>query len=164
MPSREENISSLDTAVQHNFRCTLMVPFREDNISSLGAAVQHNFRRTWCHLGKRISVALALRWILRILDLVQQVCSAFPRTWISQIVLLWDPLDLRSRLCHWILGILDPVKLFCRRILWILDLVFGQGSCLMSGDTERSEAPYTYQGHHQSIRGSTDQSGAPPIY
>ena len=42
MPSREENISSLGAAVQHNFRRTLLVPSREENISSLGAAVQHN--------------------------------------------------------------------------------------------------------------------------
>ena len=46
MPSREENISSRDAAVQHNFRRMLLVPSREENISSLGAAVQHNFRRT----------------------------------------------------------------------------------------------------------------------
>ena len=42
VPSREENISSLSTSVQHNFRRTLLVSFREENISSLGAAVQHN--------------------------------------------------------------------------------------------------------------------------
>ena len=46
MPSREENINSLGTAVQHNFRRTLLLPSREENINSLGTAVQHNFRRT----------------------------------------------------------------------------------------------------------------------
>ena len=37
--------SSLGTAVQHNFRRTLLVPSTEENISSLGAAAQHNLRR-----------------------------------------------------------------------------------------------------------------------
>ena len=44
--SREENVSSLGAAVQHNFRRTLLLPSREENINILGAAVQHNFRRT----------------------------------------------------------------------------------------------------------------------
>ena len=44
LPSRE-NIRSLGTAVQHNFRRTLLVPSREQNINSLGAAIQHDFRR-----------------------------------------------------------------------------------------------------------------------
>ena len=30
-------------------------------------------------------------------------------------------LDLASRLCHGILGILNPVTPFCHRILWMLD-------------------------------------------
>ena len=87
MPSREENISSLAAAVQHNFRRTQLLPSREENINSLAAAVQHNFRltlllpsreeninspalrysitsgaRCYCHLGKRISIAWALRY------------------------------------------------------------------------------------------------------
>ena len=40
-------------------------------------------------------------------------------------------MDLAFRLCHGILGTLDPVKPFCRRILWILDPVFGRGTCLL---------------------------------
>ena len=46
VPSREENISNLGAAVQHNFRRTQLLPSREKSISSLGTAVQHNFRRT----------------------------------------------------------------------------------------------------------------------
>ena len=46
MPSREENISSLSAAVQHNFRRALLLPSRKDNISNQGGAVQHNFRHT----------------------------------------------------------------------------------------------------------------------
>ena len=41
VPSREENISSLGAAVQHDFRRTLLLPSREENINSLGATVQH---------------------------------------------------------------------------------------------------------------------------
>ena len=46
MSSREENISNLGTAVQHNFRRTQLLPSRNESITSLGTAVQHNFRRT----------------------------------------------------------------------------------------------------------------------
>ena len=48
MPPREENIDSLGTAVQHNFRRMLLLPSREENISSLGAAVQHNYAGARC--------------------------------------------------------------------------------------------------------------------
>ena len=46
LSSREENKSSLGTAVQHNFGRTLLVPSRVKNISSLGFAVQQNYKRT----------------------------------------------------------------------------------------------------------------------
>ena len=37
MPPREENIDSLGTAVQHNFRRMLLLPSREEKIRCLGA-------------------------------------------------------------------------------------------------------------------------------
>ena len=50
-------------AVQHTFRRTQLPPFTEENVGGLGAAVQHNFMRTnYRHLGRRISVAWALRY------------------------------------------------------------------------------------------------------
>ena len=32
----------MGTAVQHNFRCTQLLPSREESISNLGTAIQHN--------------------------------------------------------------------------------------------------------------------------
>ena len=56
-PSTEENISSLRTAVQHNFRRTLLVPSREEYISSLGTAEQHKFRRTLLVLSREENIS-----------------------------------------------------------------------------------------------------------
>ena len=51
-------IRSLGTAVQHNFRRTLLVPSREDNISSLGVRYSiASGARCWCHLGRRICIS-----------------------------------------------------------------------------------------------------------
>ena len=46
--------------------------------------------------------------------------------WKTQIVLLWDPLDLGSciRAISWDPRILDPLKPICRRTLWSLAPVF----------------------------------------
>ena len=55
-------------------------------------------------------------------------------SWILQLVLWWDSLDLAFRSCHGILGILDPVKPFYCQILWTLDPVFFcHGTCLPVG-------------------------------
>ena len=50
----------------------------------------------------------------------------FYGSWISQIVLLWDPLDLGSciRAMLWDPRDLGSCGAVCRRILWILDPVF----------------------------------------
>ena len=85
MPSSEENINSLGTAVQHNFRRTVLGPSSEEFISvawalrysitpgarcchlvrriSVGWALRYSITsgaRYWCHLGRRISVASSL--------------------------------------------------------------------------------------------------------
>ena len=52
---------------------------------------------------------------------------------ISQIVLLWNPLDLGPCIQAMSRDPRDPVRLFCRLILWILDPVFFcHSTCLLA--------------------------------
>ena len=45
LSSREENISSLGAAVQHDFRRTLLVPSREENIKKISMAWASRYSR-----------------------------------------------------------------------------------------------------------------------
>ena len=112
----------LRTWVQHNFRRTQLRPSREKNISSLGTAIQYNLRRTqllpsmyvgrktevawalrysinsgarnYCHLGRRISVALVLRCLQHNLAPKYIGCQA------KRQRVQWDPQRVQSHPLH----------------------------------------------------------------